>query len=88
MFFFFRLAHLIHYTDMKLYILQYKRKMGREKHSFAQRSWVRERVVGHLFFFPFFYFLAGWGPGLEDDKREQKQFTKSQSAKGCIFLQI
>lgn len=29
--FFFSLAHLIHYTDMKLYILQYKRKMGREK---------------------------------------------------------
>lgn len=56
MFFFFRLAHLIHYTDMKLYILQYKRKMGREKHSFAQRGWVRERGVDH-FFFPFLFFF-------------------------------
>lgn len=36
-FFFFSLAHLIHYTDMKLYILQYKRKMGREKHSFCTK---------------------------------------------------
>lgn len=72
---------------MKLYILQYKRKWKEKSIHFAQRDWVRERGLVHLFF-SFFYFSAGWGPGLEDDERKQKQFTKSQSAKGCIFLQM
>lgn len=55
MLFFFSLAHLIHYTDMKLHILQYKRKMGRESIHFGQGDWVREGI-GSLLFSLLFYF--------------------------------
>lgn len=56
MFFFFSLAHLFHYTDMKLYILQYKRKKGREKHSFCTKR--LDKREGDLFtwFFLFLFF--------------------------------
>lgn len=53
MYFFFSLAHLIHYTDMKLYILQYKRKMGREKHSFLHKEFENESRDYSFFIFMF-----------------------------------
>lgn len=55
--FFFSLAHLIHYTDMKLYILQYKRKMGREKHSFCTKRLGKREGIGSLVFFFFSFFI-------------------------------
>jgi len=76
MFFFFSLAHLIHYTDMKLYILQYKRKMERErKHSSCTKSWERERGLGHLFFLSFCLLSGGRGWG---DERKQNGLQRAR----------
>lgn len=62
MFFFSSLAHLIHYTDMKLYILQYKRRMGREKHSFCTKRLGKREGIGSLVF-SFFIFRQGGDQG-------------------------
>lgn len=62
-----------------------KGKWEEKSIQFGQRGWVREKGISSLVFCFLFYFLGRVGvPGLKDDKKNQKQFTKSQSAKGCI----
>lgn len=58
-----------------------KGKCEEESIHFRQQSWVRERISSLVFFI----FRQGGEPGSKDDKKKPKQFTKSQSAKGCIF---
>lgn len=78
---FFSLAHLIHYTDMKLYILQYKRKMGREKHSFCTKRFSRREGIGSLLFF-FFLFLGRVGTRARGWQEETKTVYKEPECKG------
>lgn len=63
---------------MRLHILQYKRKWEEKSIHFGQQSF---RDV--FFFFPLFIFSQGGEPEVKGDRK--KRFTKSQSAKGCIF---
>lgn len=54
---------------------------GKRKASILDSN-VSEMESVHVFF-PFFIFSQGGEPELKGDKK--KRFTKSQSAKGCIF---
>lgn len=59
--------------------------MEREKHSFWIMRLDKREGISSLVFSFFYFFRQDGEPGLKDDKKKQKQFTKSQSAKGCIF---
>lgn len=81
-FFFFLsvLAHFTHYTDEIAHITIQK-EMGREKHPLWTAKF--QRWFMFCFFFSLFIFSQGGEPELKGDRK--KRFTKSQSAKGCIF---
>lgn len=66
---------------MRLHILQYEKKWEEKSIHFGQQSF--RNGIGSFFFSPFFIFSQGGEPELKGDKK--KRFTKSQSAKGCIF---
>lgn len=87
MFFFLQIGTSYPLYRYEIVHITIQKENGKRKAFICTKRLGNREGSGSLFF-SFFIFLARWGPGLEDDKRKQKQFTKSQSAKGCIFLQI
>lgn len=82
-FLFFCLAHFFHYTDMKLHILQYKRKWKGKSIHFGQWDWIREMELVHFFFL--FYFRQDVEPGQKGDKKKQNSLQRARVQRDAYF---